>query len=103
MISLSNTLLLYYIITVVLSIIVALLIKLPLLPEKPIRTSWELSAIFPTPVIALGLLTIIFQFKIFTFTINIILAIVIGIISALFTKYLLEEVFPKPKMGDEQI
>ena len=69
--------LLAYIVTIIVSIVVALVLKLPLLPGKPYRYSFDVSAIYPTPIIA------------------------IGILSALFVKYLFDFVFPKPLDGDE--
>ena len=90
-------LLLDYIITIIVAIIVALMIKLPLLPENPIRQSWTQSALFPTPIIAVGLVSICIQLNITGYYLGIDLAIIIGILTALFVKYLLDDTFPKPK------
>ena len=60
-----------------------------------------MSALYPTPVIAIGILSIFLVLN-YTFIYNgIILAAIIGILSALFVKYLFDFVFPKPLDGDE--
>ena len=85
-----------YIVAIIVSILVALLLKLPLLPGKPYRYSFDVSAIYPTPIIAIGILSIFLVLN-YTFMYNgLVLAIVIGILSALFVKYLFDFVFPKP-------
>lgn len=94
-------LLINYVITIVSAIIVGLIIKLPLLPEKPIRQSWTPSVLFPTPIIALGLVAICVELNIKGYYEGIDLAIIIGILSALFVKYLLDDTFPKPKTEEE--
>lgn len=85
-----------YLITIIVSIVVALALKLPLLPERPKRFSWTNSAVYPTPIIALGLLAIIFSLKIYWIYDGLVLAIIIGILSALFVKYLFYYIFPNP-------
>lgn len=85
-----------YIVTIIVSILVALVLKVPLLPSKPYRYSFDVSAIYPTPIIAIGILSIFLVLN-YTFMYNgIVLAVVIGILSALFVKYLFDFVFPKP-------
>ena len=97
----SFDILLAYIVTIVVSIIVALILKIPLLPSKPYRYSFDVSAIYPTPIIAIGIFSIFLVLN-YTFMYNgIVLAIIIGILSALFVKYLFDFVFPKPLDGDE--
>ena len=92
----SFDILLVYIVAIVVAIIVALVLKLPLLPSKPYRYSFDVSALYPTPVIAIGILSIFLVLN-YTFIYNgIILAAIIGILSALFVKYLFDFVFPKP-------
>jgi energy-converting hydrogenase A subunit A len=92
---------LVYIVTIIVSILVALVLKVPLLPSKPYRYSFDVSAIYPTPIIAIGLLSIFLVLN-YTFIYNgIVLAVVIGILSALFVKYLFDFVFPKPLDADE--
>ena len=97
----SFDVLLAYIVTILVSIIFALILKIPLLPSKPYRYSFDVSAIYPTPIIAIGIFSIFLVLN-YTFMYNgIVLAIVIGILSALFVKYLFDFVFPKPLDGDE--
>jgi len=89
-------LLLNYFVAIIVSVVLALALKLPLLPEKPIRFSWTNSAIFPTPIFAIGILAIFFSFKIYWIYNGLILAVIIGILSALFVKYLFYYIFPNP-------
>ena len=97
----SFDVLLAYIIVIVVSIIFALILKLPLLPSKPYRYSFDVSAMYPTPIIAIGIFSIFLVLN-YTFIYNgIVLAVIIGILSALFVKYLFDFVFPKPLDGDE--
>ena len=99
----SFDILVAYIAAIIVSIIVALLLKLPLLPEKPYRYSFDVSAVYPTPIIAIGLLSIFLVLN-YTFMYNgLVLAIVIGILSALFVKYLFDFVFPKPLNEDDGV
>ena len=96
----SFDVLIAYIIAIIVSIIVALLLRLPLLPSKPYRYSFDVSAVYPTPIIAIGVLSIFFVLN-YTFMYNgLVLAIVIGVLSALFVKYLFDFVFPKPLSED---
>ena len=93
--------LLAYIVTIIVSIVAALILKLPLLPSKPYRYSFDVSALYPTPIIAIGIFSIFLVLN-YTFIYNgIVLAAIIGILSALFVKYLFDFVFPKPLNGDE--
>ena len=97
----SLDILLAYIVTVIVSILVALILRLPLLPNKPYRYSFDVSALYPTPIIAIGILSIFLVLN-YTFMYNgLILAIVIGVLSALFVKYLFDFVFPKPLNEDK--
>ena len=92
----SFDILLAYIAAIVCSVIVALLLRLPLLPGKPYRYSFDVSALYPTPIIAIGILSIFLVLN-YTFMYNgLLLAVVIGVLSALFVKYLFDFVFPKP-------
>jgi len=92
----SFDILLAYIVAIVCSIIVALVLRLPLLPSKPYRYSFDVSAIYPTPIIAIGILSIFIVLN-YTFMYNgLVLAVIIGVLSALFVKYLFDFVFPKP-------
>jgi energy-converting hydrogenase A subunit A len=97
----SFDVLLAYIVAIIVSILVALVLRIPLLPSKPYRYSFDVSAIYPTPIISIGILSIFLVLN-FTFMYNgILLAVIIGILSALFVKYLFDFVFPKPLTGDE--
>lgn len=90
-----------YIVTIIVSIVIAYALRIPLLPSKPYRYSFDVSAIYPTPIIAMGIFSIFLVLN-YTFMYNgLVLAIVIGILSALFVKYLFDFVFPKPLSEDE--
>jgi len=92
----SFDVLLAYIVTIIVSIIVALVLRIPLLPSKPYRYSFDVSALYPTPIIAIGIFSIFLVLN-YTFIYNgIVLAVIIGVLSALFVKYLFDFVFPKP-------
>ncbi|XRO76097.1 energy-converting NiFe hydrogenase A subunit EhaA [Methanocaldococcus sp. 28A] len=81
-----------YLIALITSIIVALILKLPLLPkEKPIRFSFETSIMFPTPILALGIEAIFRNL----FGDYISLAILAGIFGALLSKYA-DKLFGEP-------
>ena len=96
----SFDVLLAYIVTIVVSIIFALILRIPLLPSKPYRYSFDVSAIYPTPIIAIGIFSIFLVLN-YTFMYNgLVLAVIIGILSALFVKYLFDFVFPKPLSED---
>lgn len=93
--------LLAYIVAIIVSIIVALILRIPLLPSKPYRYSFDVSAIYPTPIIAIGILSIFLVLN-YTFMYNgLVLAVIIGVLSALFVKYLFDFVFPKPLDEDK--
>jgi len=85
-----------YVLAVLSAIIVGLALRIPLLPERPIRYSFTASIIFPTSVIALGLYAMVFKLYGFYGYEGIIIGIVTGIVSALFSKFLLGKVLPKP-------
>jgi len=88
--------LLAYIVAIVVAVVAALALRLPLLPSKPYRYSFDVSALYPTPIIAIGIFSIFLVLN-YTFLYNgIVLAAIIGILSALFVKYLFDFVFPKP-------
>ena len=92
----SFDILLAYVVAIVCSIIVALVLRLPLLPSKPYRYSFDVSALYPTPIIAIGIISIFLVLN-YTFMYNgLVLAVVIGVLSALFVKYLFDFVFPNP-------
>lgn len=85
-----------YIAAIICSIVVSLILRLPLLPSKPYRYSFDVSALYPTPIIAIGVLSIFLVLN-YTFMYNgLVLAVAVGVLSALFVKYLFDFVFPKP-------
>ena len=90
-----------YIVAILVAIALALALRLPLLPEKPIRFSWTKSALFPTPVFAIGILAIFYSLNVFWIYDGIVIAILVGIFSALFVKYLFDYIFPSPQGGAE--
>jgi energy-converting hydrogenase A subunit A len=92
--------LLSYVLAIASSIVVGLLVGLPLLPEKPMRQSWTVSAVFPTAVIALGVLAIFFEFGWAGFYHGLDLGLAIGIITALSIKYFFDNILPKPETED---
>lgn len=92
--------LLAYVVAIVVSIAVALALKVPLLPSKPYRYSFDVSALYPTPIIAMGVLSVFLVLN-YTFMYNgLVLAVIVGILSALFVKYLFYYIFPMPLNED---
>ena len=92
----SSNLIIDYLIVILVSIIFALILRLPLLPSKPYRYSFDVSALYPTPIIAIGVLSLFFILN-YSFAFEgKLLALIVGICSALFVKYLFFYVFPKP-------
>jgi energy-converting hydrogenase A subunit A len=81
-----------YVIAVISAVIVGLLLRIPILPERPIRQSWTISIVFPTAVLALGFTAMVFKLGVD----GLVVAVIIGVITALFSKYILERVLPKP-------
>ncbi|WP_331275702.1 energy-converting hydrogenase A subunit A EhaA [Methanobacterium veterum] len=79
-----------YVLAVISAIIVGFILRLPLLPERPMRDSWTISIIFPTIIIALGLSAMVFELG----WNGMIVGIVTGVLSALISKYLLEKILP---------
>ena len=86
-----------YIIAIASAVIVGLTLRLPLLPEKPIRQSWTISVIFPTAVLALGFTAIISKLG---YPLNgyqeYLVSLVIGVLTAIFSKFILERILPRP-------
>ena len=79
----SFDILLAYVVTIIVSIVVALALRIPLLPSKPYRYSFDVIAIYPTPIIAIGIFSIFLVLN-YTFMYNgLLLAVIIGILSAL--------------------
>ena len=90
-------LILNYLIAAIVSIIIALGLGLPLLPKgKPIRFSFDKGALFPTPIFSIGLLAICFSLNFYWIYDGVVLAIIWGIVAALFVKFAFDYVLPKP-------
>ena len=65
------------------------------------RYSFDVSAIYPTPIIAIGVLSLFLVLN-YTFAFNgLLLAVIIGICSGLFVKYLFNYIFPSPVEGED--
>ncbi|MBI5460322.1 energy-converting hydrogenase A subunit A EhaA [Methanobacterium sp.] len=82
-----------YLIALAAAIILSLVLRLPLLPDKPMRHSWTISAIFPTAVLAVGFYAMVYELGYQGY----IVALITGIITALFAKFILEKVVPVPE------
>jgi energy-converting hydrogenase A subunit A len=87
-----------YILAVVSAMVVGLVLRLPILPEKPMRQSWTISIVFPTAILALGFTAILFKLGYE----GLLIAVVVGILTSIFAKYFLERLLPKPQMEDSQ-
>lgn len=93
---------LVYIIAVGSAIILGLVFKQPLLPEEPKRQSWTISAIFPTGVLALGFTAMVSKLGYLNYSNTYyIIALAIGVLTAVFSKFILETILPRPKVPDE--
>ena len=79
----SFDILLAYVVTIIVSIVVALALRIPLLPSKPYRYSFDVSAIYPTPIIAIGIFSIFLVLNYIFMYNGLLLAVIIGILSAL--------------------
>ena len=90
-----------YIVAIIVAIVLGLALRLPLLPEKPIRFSWTTSALFPTPIFAIGILAIFYSLNIFWIYDGLVIAVIVGAFSAIFVKYLFDYIFPNPQGGSE--
>jgi energy-converting hydrogenase A subunit A len=86
----------YFIIIITVTVL-GLLFKLPILPDKPMRFSWTISIVFPTIIIAISFYAIFDYFNIYN---NIYTAIIIGIFATIFSRFILERLFPVPDLGD---
>jgi len=85
-----------YVLAVVSAVIVGLLLRIPILPEKPMRQSWTVSIVFPTAVLALGFTAMVFKLGVD----GLLVAVIIGVLTALFSKYILDRVLPEPVMEE---
>jgi len=82
-----------YLIALAAAVILSLILRLPLLPEKPMRQSWTISAVFPTAVLAVGFYAMVYKLGYQGY----IVALITGIITALLSKFILEKVVPVPE------
>lgn len=90
-----------YLVAIIVSILIALILRVPLLPGKPMRYSFDVSAVYPTPIIAMGIFSLFLVLN-YTFMYNgLVLAVIIGVCSGLFVKYLFNYIFPSPIEGDD--
>ena len=85
-----------YLIALAAALILGLVLRLPLLPDKPIRNSWTISAVFPTAVLSIGFYAMVSELGYQGY----IVALTTGIVTALFAKFILEKIVPIPE-GDE--
>lgn len=86
-----------YITGIISSIIISVILGLPLAPERPARHSWTPSAIFPAPIIAMGLVAICIKLGVTGMYGGVDLGVVSGFLAALMTAYFLEDIFPRPE------
>ena len=89
-------LLINYIVAIVVAVLIAFALRLPLLPERPIRFSWTTSALFPTSIFAIGILAIFYSLNVYWIYDGLLLSVIVGLASALFVKYGFDYIFPKP-------
>ncbi|MCC7558914.1 MAG: energy-converting hydrogenase A subunit A EhaA [Methanobacterium sp.] len=87
-----------YLIALAAALILGLVLRLPLLPNKPIRHSWTISAVFPTAVLAVGFYAMVYELGYQGY----IVALITGIITALFSKFILEKLVPVPQKDGEE-
>jgi energy-converting hydrogenase A subunit A len=85
-----------YVLAVISAVIVGLLLRIPILPERPMRQSWTISIVFPTAVLALGFNAMVFKLGVD----GLLVSVIIGVLTALFSKYILERVLPEPVMEE---
>ena len=85
-----------YLIALAAAIILSLVLRLPLLPDKHMRHSWTISAVFPTAVLAVGFYAMVYELGYQGY----IVALITGIITALFAKFILEKVVPVPELEE---
>jgi energy-converting hydrogenase A subunit A len=85
-----------YILALIAAMVVGLILRIPILPERPMRYSWTISIIFPTSVLALGFTAMLFKLG---YT-GIPVALVVGILTAVFAKYFLERLLPRPQVEE---
>ncbi|HIC99620.1 MAG TPA: hypothetical protein EYP08_08405 [Pyrodictiaceae archaeon] len=82
----------YYILSLVISLIVGFIIRLPL---KVDTDSFKGNLFFPTVFVTLGLISVVD----ILFSLNLVFSIIVGIVSPLFSKYV-DVVFPGVSYGN---
>jgi energy-converting hydrogenase A subunit A len=82
-----------YLLALGLAVILGLALRLPLLPERPMRYSWTISVIFPTAILAIGFYAMLDQLGYQ----GLMVGAAVGVITALFSKFLLEKLVPRPE------
>jgi energy-converting hydrogenase A subunit A len=85
-----------YILAVVAAMVVGLVLRIPILPERPMRYSWTISIVFPTSILALGFTAMLFKLG---YT-GIPVAVIVGILTAVLAKFFLEKLLPRPQMEE---
>ncbi len=85
-----------YMLVLISAIVLGLILRLPIIPEKPMRNSWTISIVFPTMVIAVGFYAVISYMG----WGNYYSGVAVGVFTALFAKYL-GKVFPR--LDDDNI
>lgn len=73
--------------------VVGLVLRIPILPEIPMRYSFTISIIFPTSVLAIGFTAMLFKLG----HDGLLVAVIVGVLTAIFAKYFLESLLPKPQ------
>jgi energy-converting hydrogenase A subunit A len=85
-----------YLLALGLAVILGLILRLPLLPERPMRHSWTISVIFPTAILAIGFYAMLDKLGYH----GLIVGAIVGILTPIFSKFILERILPRPS-GDE--
>lgn len=86
-----------YIIAIVSSVILGLVLRLPLLPERPMRQSWTISVIFPNAVLAMGFMAMVSKLGYLQAGYpEYLIALAVGVLTAIFSKFILERILPRP-------
>ncbi len=82
-----------YVLAIASAMIVGLVLRIPILPENPMRYSWTVSIIFPTSVLAIGFNAIFYKLGYS----GLYIGVVVGVATAIFAKYFLERMLPIPQ------
>jgi energy-converting hydrogenase A subunit A len=82
-----------YIIALGVALILGLVLRLPLLPDKTNERLLDYKCCFPTAVLAIGFYAMLYELGYQGY----IVALITGIITALFAKFILEKLVPRPE------